>query len=202
MIRLENISVKFNDQTVIKDLSFIFERGKKYAIIGASGIGKTTLINAISGLVPLDSGKCICDTDKIGYIFKDPRLFPWKTALENVECVCNDKQKAKYYLDMFLGEGHDKYPHELSGGMKQRVSIARALAYEPDIMLLDEPFKGLDEHTKENTISKVFELLGDKTAILISHDKSEIELCDFVYKIEQSPVSSLVAVKSGISLTE
>lgn len=194
MIKLENITVRFDKQTVIDKLSFTFESGSFYAITGPSGIGKTTLINAIAGLVPLTGGKIVTDFKKIGYIFQDPRLFPWKTALENVECVCDDKEKAKHYLNILLPDGLDKYPHELSGGMKQRVSVARALAYEPDLLLLDEPFKGLDAQTKQLTVDTVLRFISDKTAIMVSHDKNELELCDTVYAADSAPIKALTAI--------
>lgn len=202
MLKLENITVRFEKQTVIDNLSFLFEDGKAYAITGASGIGKTTLINAIAGLVHLSGGKIISDHKRIGYIFQEPRLFPWMTALENVECVCGDNQKAREYLELLLPESANKYPDELSGGMKQRVSIARALAYEPDVLLLDEPFKGLDEDTKNNVTDIVSKHTVGKTVILITHDLDDIKLCDVRYHIEASPYSDLVQVKSGTSTIE
>jgi NitT/TauT family transport system ATP-binding protein len=124
------------------------------------------------------------------------------TALENVTCVCEDEQKARKYLGLLLPDGIDKYPHELSGGMKQRVSIARALAYDADLVLLDEPFKGLDDASKNNTIDVVLRELRGKTAILISHDKSELSLASDLYVMESSPVSTLTKVKSGIPFAE
>lgn len=202
MIKLENITVKYGKQTVIDGLSFTFEDNIFYGITGGSGIGKTTLINAIAGLVPLSKGTINTNSAKIGYIFQDPRLFPWMTALENVACVCNDKEKAHYYLNLLLSESDNKYPHELSGGMKQRVSIARALAYESDIMLLDEPFKGLDEQTKQRTIQTVLQSLKNKTAILISHDKAELSLCNKIFQIQKSPVRVLEEVKTDTYLSE
>jgi len=195
MIRLENVTVRYGKQTVINELSFEFERDHFFALTGASGVGKTTLINAIAGLVPISSGKIVTDTQRIGYIFQEPRLFPWLTALDNVESVCHDRKKAKHYLELLLPDSADKYPHELSGGMKQRVSIARALAYEPDLLLLDEPFKGLDEHTKIHTINTVLAFLKQRTAIIVSHDKDETALCDQIYRLEGSPVNSLISVK-------
>ena len=191
MIKLENVTVEFDKQTVIKGLSFEFEKGKIYGITGSSGIGKTTLINAIAGTVKLKEGHIIKDTEKIGYIFQDPRLFPWLNSLENVTCVCPDKDKASYYLNLLLNDSENKYPHELSGGMKQRVSIARALAYEPEILLLDEPFKGLDEENKRNTVQTVLDFLKGKTAIMVSHNRDELMLCDIVLKMDSSPVSEL-----------
>ncbi len=201
MLRFENVTVKFDKQTVLEKLSFSLEDGNVYAITGASGIGKTTLINALVGLVPYE-GKIVTDHKRIGYIFQDPRLFPWMTALENVECVCSDKQKAREYLELLLPESADKYPDELSGGMKQRVSIARALAYEPDLLLLDEPFKGLDEDTKKSVIRVVSDFLVGRTAILITHDKDELDMCDHVYRIDQAPVATLGEPKSGSGDTE
>ena len=194
MIRLENITVKFGKQTVIKELSFEFEKGKIYGITGSSGIGKTTLINAIAGTVKLKQGRIIKDTEKIGYIFQDPRLFPWLNSLENVMCACPDKDKAFHYLNLLLHDSDKKYPHELSGGMKQRVSIARALAYEPELLLLDEPFKGLDEENKRNTAAVVLEFLKDKTAIIVSHDRDELALCDVVLNMSVAPVSELLVL--------
>ncbi len=202
MIKLENITVKYGKQTVIDGLTFTFEDNIFYGITGDSGIGKTTLINAIAGLVPLSKGTINTNTAKIGYIFQDPRLFPWMTALENVACVCNDKEKAHYYLNLLLSESDNKYPHELSGGMKQRVSIARALAYESDIMLLDEPFKGLDEQTKQRTIQTVLQSLKNKTSILISHDKAELSLCNKIFQMQKSPVRVLEEVKTDTCLCE
>ena len=197
MIELKDVSVSYDGQSVIKDLSFTFEDGRIYAIAGASGIGKTTLLGAIAGLVPLSHGEINSTHKKISYIFQDPRLFPWMTALENVKCVCEDEQKARHYLELLLPDSADKYPHELSGGMKQRVSIARALAYEADLVLLDEPFKGLDDASKDNTVNVVLSALRGKTAILISHDKSELALASDIYVMEASPVSALTKVKSG-----
>lgn len=202
MIELKNVSVSYDGQSVIKDLSVTFEDGHIYAIAGASGIGKTTLLGAIAGLVPLTSGSIDSTHKRISYIFQDPRLFPWMTALENVTCVCEDEQKARKYLGLLLPDGIDKYPHELSGGMKQRVSIARALAYDADLVLLDEPFKGLDDASKNNTIDVVLRELRGKTAILISHDKDELALASDLYVMESSPVSTLTKVKSGIPFAE
>lgn len=202
MVRFEDLTVKYDDQTVISDLSYTLKDGVFYGITGASGIGKTTLLSVISGLIKPTGGAVFTDNAKIGYIFQEPRLFPWMTALENVECVCEDKAKAKYYLDLLLPDGADKYPSELSGGMKQRVSIARALAYDCDLLILDEPFNGLDEQTKQSAIDTVLEYIKGRTAIMVSHDADEISLCDTILHMNASPVCSLTEVKSGSAQAE
>lgn len=201
MIRIEDLSVSYGKQKVIDRLSVTFDENTFYGITGASGIGKTTVLGAIAGLVKYE-GNIITSDKRIGYIFQEPRLFPWMTALENVECVCDDREKAKFFLDLLLPDAQNKYPDELSGGMKQRVSIARALAYDCDILLLDEPFKGLDEQTKTATVNTVLAHLRTKTAIMVSHSGEELSLCDKVYRIDTSPVTSLTEVKSGIAQTE
>ncbi len=204
MITLDNITVKFGKQTVIENLSFEFRDGVFYGITGPSGIGKTTLLAAIVGTVPISSGRIANVPARISYIFQDARLFPWMTALENVECVCHDREKAEHYLGLLLPDGMDKYPDALSGGMKQRVSIARALAYDAQLVLLDEPFKGLDAETKQLTIDIVKEHLKERTAILVSHEENELMLCDEIYKTVSPPINALasIQVKSGSAVLE
>ncbi len=195
MIAFENITVKFQNQTILDKLNFTFEDGNFYGITGFSGIGKTTLINTIAGILTPNDGKILHDHRRIAYIFQDARLFPWLTALENVECVCHDTNKAMHYLSLLLPDGIDKYPHELSGGMKQRVSIARALAYDASLILLDEPFKGLDAKTKQDTVSIVCNHIKSRTAILISHDEGELSLCDEVYRLDGAPANKLIKIQ-------
>ena len=118
--------------------------------------------------------------------------------------MCGDEAKARKYLDMLLPGESDKYPDELSGGMQQRVAIARAMAYEADLVLLDEAFKGLDEKTKSEVIEILKEHLKGRTAIMITHDKSELSLCDTVLEVNATPISELceIAVKSGKQKSE
>ncbi len=200
MIILDSITVKFGRQTVINHLNFEFKDGIFYGIAGPSGIGKTTLLSTIAGTVSPSGGKIKNEFSRVSYIFQEPRLFPWLTALENVERICHDREKAEYYLDMLLPEAMNKYPDMLSGGMKQRVSIARALAYDAPLVLLDEPFKGLDMETKQATVEIVRNHIKGRTAILVSHEAGELAMCDEVYKTHSSPINSLspVQVKSGI----
>ena len=198
MIKLEHLFIRYEKQTVINDLSFSFEDGHVYGIVGESGIGKTTLINAIAGLLRPDDGALICQYEKIGYVFQEPRLFPWLTAIENVSCVCNDEKKARFYLSKFLADSDNKLPDELSGGMKQRVSIARALAYEPQLLLLDEPFKGLDEETKREVMDKVASFLKGKTAILITHSPDELCICDRVLRLTNEEITLLTDVSGEV----
>ena len=199
MLKIDSLRAVFDKNVVISELSYQFEDGKKYAITGASGIGKTTLINILCGLKPPDAGHIESSYKRPAYIFQDPRLFPWLTALENVTLVCNDKQRATYILTSLLNDtaAVEKYPHELSGGMKQRVAIARALAYEGDILFMDEPFRGLDENTRRNVRNFVFDHARDKTVIMITHDAEDTESCDVVLKMVGSPVTELLAEESG-----
>ena len=189
-------------ETIYSDIAARTGGNIYVGVVGPVRTGKSTLINCIAGLIPPSAGSIYKDEQKIAYIFQDARLFPWMSALENVECVCADKQKAKHYLDLLLPDASDKYPHELSGGMKQRVSIARALAYEADLILLDEPFKGLDAQTRQSAIDTVIGAIRGKCAILISHDPYELSLCDKIYSMSDSPVTSLSEVKTDSQKSE
>ena len=204
MIVLKNISVNFDEKTVLENFSATFEDGKKYAIMGQSGIGKTTILNVISGLVKTLGGTVKNTSgNKISYIFQEPRLFDWMDVTENVSIVSplpkkQAEEKAKEILTALgLGDSLDSLPKELSGGMKQRVSIARAIAYEPDVLLLDEPFKALDEEMKKSVAEYLFSAMDGKTVIMVTHDATDTVYTDFTAHISSTPVSSLEMVKSN-----
>ena len=197
MIKLDNISLSFGDKKIINELSFLFENGKKYAIMGESGIGKTTILGIIAGILKAESGSVSTDGATVAYAFQDDRLFPWLTVLENVTVVLNGnkeekKQKATEILqNIGLGGDINKYPEELSGGMKQRVAIARALAYDADVLLLDEPFRALDETTAKSVAEYLFDMTKNKTVIFVTHDKNDTVYADYVLNATTSPISSL-----------
>ncbi len=196
MLKLDNISLSYEKKIIIDSLSYEFEDGKNTLIMGDSGIGKTSLLNIIASTLKASGGKLESSYEKISYVFQEPRLFEWLTALENVSIVSNKENAEELLTLMGLEDSFDKYPSELSGGMKQRVSIARALAYEPDLILLDEPFKGLDEERRREVAEILFKSLKGTTTIIVSHDKEDMKYADTVLTLTSPPKSSLV--KSNI----
>ena len=199
MLKIESLTVKYGKQTVIENLSYEFEDRKHYAIVGPSGIGKTTLINTLAGLVKPKGGSIVSSYTSLTYLFQEPRLFPWLNALDNVRLVCNNKETSLSMLKRLIDEDgvEAKFPDELSGGMKQRVAIARALSAESDIVFMDEPFKGLDEKTRDIVRRFVFDMLKDKTVIIVTHDADDANLCDTVLKMDGHPVKNFVTEESG-----
>jgi NitT/TauT family transport system ATP-binding protein len=159
------------------------------AITGPSGCGKTTLINVIAGLLRPENGSVEIG-GTVSYVFQEPALFPWLTALENVNVVLSDsaatRPEAERWLEeVGLAEWADKYPRQLSGGQKQRVALCRALAFGGDVLLLDEPLKGLDPETREKTADLIRRARAGKTLLLVTHDSWEAQaLCDRVYTFE------------------
>lgn len=190
MIELSNAFFSYGEADVLENISLKIEKGEHIAIMGKSGSGKTTLVKAIAGLLKAKSGEVLVKTEKIAYVFQEPRLLPWLSALENVMFVLAeneaDTEKASELLEELELEGaSEKLPSELSGGMQQRVSIARALAFGADVLILDEPFSALDEKLKEKTISLIKKRAADIALIFVTHDICDARaLCDKIYYIE------------------
>ena len=207
VLSLQNICFSYDKTLVLQNISYEFEKGKMYCIIGKSGAGKTTLLSLLSGLAQPDSGeilyegKSIAKIDKytfrskfIGVVFQSFNLITKYTALENVilsmdvagyKCK-NKKQRALELLDS-VGLDEDEANRrvlKLSGGLQQRVAIARALSYDPDIILADEPTGNLDRDTQKE-IMDIFRDLADqgKCVILVSHSYDVAMMCDQRYEL-------------------
>lgn len=179
------------DTYALKDVSLTIKEGEFVSLLGPSGCGKTTLLKALDGLVPITGGEIRVSGKKVtapgrerAFVFQDFRLFPWRTVLGNVcfplERILPSKkereERAIFYLEMVGLEKFVKHhPHELSGGMQQRVGIARALAMDPEILLMDEPFGALDAQTRElmqGELLKIWQLTG-KTVVFVTHSVDE-----------------------------
>ena len=190
MITIDRLTLSYGSQQVLKDCSLQVEAGSRVALMGPSGCGKTSLINVIAGLLTPDSGK-VSVNGKVSYVFQEPALFPWLTAVDNINVVLSDGPetlpRAEQLLEAVgLSDCRDKYPHQLSGGQKQRIAICRALAYGGDILLLDEPLKGLDADTRDQVSALLRQEWTGKTLLLVTHDPSEAEsLCDRVYRWQE-----------------
>ena len=177
MITLDHISMAFGDKQIFKDLSLVFSSPGQYAVLGSSGRGKTTLLRLIAGLEHPKSGRIILPENlRIAYCFQEDRLLPFKTVLENVSLVCGCTDTALYWLKKVGLKGEENsYPAALSGGMKRRAALARALAFDAPVLLMDEPFRALDSDTHAAMLALVREAAKDKLLILVTHDEADAE---------------------------
>ncbi|MDA9016745.1 ABC transporter ATP-binding protein [Actinomycetota bacterium] len=194
-IRIANLTKYYGDHCVFKDISFDIGPREIVSVVGPSGCGKTTLLRCLNGLIQPDEGQVVANGSVvksprpgIAIVFQDFGLFPWKNALDNVaygltvQGVKKSKARevATKYVKMVALEGfEDRYPHQLSGGMQQRAGLARALAVEPSVLLMDEPFGALDAQTRElmqfellqiwdkNPMSMLFVTHGIEEAVLM-----------------------------------
>lgn len=183
-LEIKALYKNFDKISLFSDFNISFQEGTITCILGPSGCGKTTLLNIMGGIIKPDSGQLSGFNEKsISYIFQDPRLLPWKTVEENIEFVLKrdipaeqrHKVTGQLIRLMELEDFAGYYPSRLSGGMRQRVSIARAFAYPSDVILMDEPLKGLDIKLKLNLV-RVFSRMwqADKrTVIFVTHDVDE-----------------------------
>ncbi len=177
MLKIKNLSFSFGEKLVINNFSLSIENGEKIWLSGPSGCGKTTLIKLILGLLKANSGEIDLGGMTPSVVFQENRLLPFYTIMQNIELVGGDKQKAKeILLALGIGETENSYPSSLSGGMKRRAAIARALSVPFDILILDEAFNGIDEKNLELTINCIKEFTQDKTVILITHNPEEARL--------------------------
>ncbi len=191
VIKIQNLHKKFKENQVFKNLNFQVEEKEFLTILGPSGCGKTTLVNLMSGFELPDQGEVLINNKPItkpstetGVIFQEKSLFPWRNALQNVILGLNksnadkDKktEKGMEILKTIGLEGHEhKYPKELSGGMAQRVAIARLLIHDSNIMLMDEPFVSLDSQAREKLQNLVLNIWQkfNKTIVFVTHDIEE-----------------------------
>lgn len=191
---------------VLGDVSFDVKEGEVVSLIGESGCGKTTLLRIVQGLIRLDGGSILVDGTPVtkpgrdrGFVFQHASLLPWRNALHNVEFglelqgipARERTVRAKKLLDLVgLGNAADQYPHQLSGGMQQRIGLARALAIDPAILLMDEPFSALDAQTRELLQEELLRIHAEtgKTTLFVTHDLDEaIYLSDRVVVLAAKP---------------
>ncbi len=214
-LSVEGIARKYGGRAVFRDVWFGLDRGEFVALIGHSGCGKTTILNILAGLEAPDDGTIVMDGREVSgpaldraVIFQSHALLPWLTALGNVAFAVRSRHRAwtrakvedhaAQVLDLVgLSEAAGRRPAELSGGMKQRVGIARALAIEPQLLLMDEPFSALDALTRGTLQDEVLRLVSDagQTAFMITHDVDEaILLADRILLMTNGPDARVAEV--------
>ena len=197
ILNLIDVYKKYGNEKIFEKFNMSLKKNSINAILGPSGTGKTTLLNIISGIEDIDSGEVIYNGNNISYIFQEDRLIPWLSVYDNIAFVLKSKYSKKNiknivdkYLKLVKLQNHkDKYPRELSGGMKRRVAIARAFAYESDLLLMDEPFKGLDIGLKKDIIDEFLNIWNydRRTVVLVTHDIKEAKyMTDKIYFLEKN----------------
>lgn len=218
-VRIENVSKQYSSQggavSALENVSFEVIPGEFLCVVGPSGSGKTTLFRIIGGLEDPTNGAVYLDGEQVtgpnpsmGIVFQEYHLFPWRTVRENVAFGLEQREvpkgernvRVRELLDLVGLEGFaDAYPKELSGGMKQRVGIARALAVDPDLLLMDEPFGAVDAQTRAGLQDELLELWEHtgKTILFVTHDVEEaVKLADRIVVMDTEPgtVQDIVTV--------
>jgi ABC-type nitrate/sulfonate/bicarbonate transport system ATPase subunit len=197
ILQLNGVNKSFGAVEVLRSLSLCVERGEFTAIVGPSGCGKTTLLNLLSGYDTSTSGSITRNGD-VRMVYQQDGLFPWRTAAQNIDMglrhVQNASERAKQMQELLELIGlvgfENHYPHQLSGGMRQRVELARALAAKADILLMDEPFSALDYLTRLKMRRELARMLEERprTVVLVTHDIEEAaQLADRIVVLSERP---------------
>jgi nitrate ABC transporter ATP-binding subunit len=222
-LKIENVEIAFNTPkgkfVAVKDINLDIERGEIVSIIGHSGCGKSTILNAIGGMLFPTKGKVILNNSQIkgpgpdrGIVFQNYSLLPWLTVYENifqaVDAALISKSRdekialvEKYLKMVGLWEHKEKYPKQISGGMKQRVAIARAFAIDPEVLLLDEPFGALDALTKGSLHIELLKMWNlthrSKTIVMVTHDIEEaVFLSDRIVVMNNGPAATVREIEA------
>ncbi len=200
MIQFDNVTIRFGERHVADDFNLTLNDAEFTCIIGPSGCGKTTLLNAIADLQVVTSGTINEPNARIGYIFQDHNIFPWKTTRQNImfglvslkeDYDSKNTQVEVVAEKLGLTAYLDDYPRSLSGGLKQRVGIARALVCSPEVILMDEPFTALDALTATKTRELLKKICKEQqvTTIFVTHDIDEaLMLADRIIVVSNSPM--------------
>ncbi len=193
-VRIRNVRKSYGKLSVLDGVSFDVRDSEFVCVIGESGCGKTTLLRIIAGLESYE-GVVEYDGKRIGFVFQDDRLLPWRTALENVAFsleamgFSRTREVAEDALRRVgLEQFRNFYPKQLSGGMRQRVGIARAIAVNPDLLLMDEPFASLDAQSRERMQEDLLKIVEGKTVIFVTHSIEEaVYLADRIVVLSPRP---------------
>ena len=191
MLRLTNVTKRFGEKLILDRFTHVFMGGRVACLMGPSGCGKTTLLRVASGLLLPDGGKAEAPGDaRASFLFQEDRLLPWLSARKNVTAVGVSPVKAEMYLQRVgLQAELDTLPALLSGGMRRRLAIARALAFGGDVFFLDEPLQGLDASTAQPVLEVLRETIGGRTALVVTHSPLEaLALGDTILMLDGPPV--------------
>lgn len=198
MIELKDVSVAFQGHSVLEHCSLLVPDGGHTAVMGPSGSGKTTLLRLIAGQLAPDQGSVTVSHGRISYMYQEPRLLPWLTAEENVNLVLSDKPETmgtarQWLAAVGLADAMKKRPAELSGGMRQRVSLARALAYDGDLFLLDEPLSSLDEAMAVELLDLLKQYTQGKSMIFVTHSPEQAKvLGGEIYRMNNKTLERII----------
>lgn len=184
-MQLIGITKQYGGKPVLAGVDFCFPEGKTTCLLGPSGRGKTTVLRLLAGLEQPDAGHASgVGARKLSMVFQEDRLLSSCTAAQNLQIAAPGCDAMAWLSRVGLAADAEKYPGQLSGGMRRRVALARALAYDGDVYLLDEPFKGIDARQKHELLALVRGHIRGKTAVLVTHDEQEAAaLADTVVRL-------------------